>query len=291
MTISKPRVLLQLDTDKHPSSFDAIVAADAGVDHLLAYSHVLPKEVTSLVHGAMFTRSPDNLRSTAIFIGGSDVTAAEALLEAAQVCFFGPVRVSILLDPSGANTTAAAAVQTIANHIPLANATITVLAATGPVGKRAVRLLAQEGSNIRVASRSLDKAAAVCEEVRERSPEAKVTPIAPDNDAALADALIGCDAVLAAGAAGVSLLPASVAEASPVRVAIDLNAVPPAGIEGIGPMDAGCLYGNCHCYGAIGVGGLKMKIHQAALEAIFRRNDAILDAEEIFSIAKNFNAV
>ena len=80
--MSKPRVLIQLDPDRHASVFDAVVAVDAGVDQLLQYSGVKPEDVTALVHGAMFTRGPDDLKSTAIFIGGSRVEAGEALLEA-----------------------------------------------------------------------------------------------------------------------------------------------------------------------------------------------------------------
>ncbi len=67
------RILIQLDGDSHPSSFDSVVAIDAGVDHLLRYQDVQVTSVVPIVHGAMFTRGGDALRHTAIFIGGSDV--------------------------------------------------------------------------------------------------------------------------------------------------------------------------------------------------------------------------
>ena len=103
-----PKILLCLDTDPQPSVFDSVVAIDAGVDHLLRHGGVEPNNVRDLVHGTMFTRGGDMLRHTALFIGGSDTAKAQALLEEVQNSFFGPVRCSTMLDPSGANTTAAA---------------------------------------------------------------------------------------------------------------------------------------------------------------------------------------
>ena len=112
------RILIQLDSDPQPSSFDSIVAVDAGVEHLLPYGGVQVTSVVPLVHGAMFTRGGDQLCSTAIFIGGSDVDVAERILEACDDAFFGPVRVSLMLDASGCNTTASAAVVTASRHAP-----------------------------------------------------------------------------------------------------------------------------------------------------------------------------
>jgi hypothetical protein len=102
------RVLIQLDCDQQPSTFDAIVAVDAGADVLLRHGGVTVDNVVPLVHGAMFTRGSADLASTAIFIGGSDVAAAGAVADRVRATFFGPVRVGVLVDPTGANTTAAA---------------------------------------------------------------------------------------------------------------------------------------------------------------------------------------
>ena len=77
-------LLLQLDPDKHPSAFDRIVAYDAGVDEVLSYGAVQPADVRALIHGAVFTRSPSELRHTAVWVGGSDVGAGEALADAAR---------------------------------------------------------------------------------------------------------------------------------------------------------------------------------------------------------------
>src|SRR5438105_5220993 len=94
----KPKVLVQLDTDPLPSVFDRVVAVDAGADHVFAYGGVTPENVRDLVHGCIFTRK--ELNRTAIFVGGADLAAGEAVLAAARAAMlpkFG-LQVSILLD-------------------------------------------------------------------------------------------------------------------------------------------------------------------------------------------------
>lgn len=283
--MSKPKILVQIDSDEHASLFDAVVGVDCGIDHLLQYASVQLPQVRDLVHGAMFTRGPADLHRTAIFIGGSDVAAGEALLEAVKAAFFGPMRVSVMLDASGANTTAAAAVLAAARHSNLKETDALVLAATGPVGQRAARLLARSGARVRVASRSEQKAEAVCRRVREQVDNAQVTPFGTESAEQLAAALHGAQVVIAAGAAGVQLLSeTSLRDAGDLRVAIDLNAVPPLGIEGSNVTDVAVQRNGVLCYGAIGVGGTKMKIHREAVRRLFASNDQVFDAEEIYAV-------
>lgn len=283
--MSKPKILIQLDSDSQASVFDAVVAVDAGVDKLLQYRNVEPVSVRDLVHGAMFTRGPQDLHHTAIFIGGSDVAAGEALLKKAVECFFGPMRVSVLLDANGANTTAAAAVLAAGRHIELEGATAVVLAGTGPVGQRVARLLAREGAQVRVASRALARSQATCEAIELAVNGAQVTPVQTASLAETIAAVEGAQVIIAAGAAGVELLPAAALEkCTSAKVAIDLNAVPPGGIAGIQVTDKDVDRNGIACYGAIGVGGTKMKIHKAAIKKLFERNDLVLDAEEIFHL-------
>src|SRR3954466_15977313 len=92
------KVLLQLDTDQHPSPFDAIVAEDAGVEVLLSHGGVTPEAVQDLVQGAFFTRAPDDLSSMAVWVGGSDVSAGERILDEVQAAYFGPFRISAMHD-------------------------------------------------------------------------------------------------------------------------------------------------------------------------------------------------
>lgn len=280
------KLLLQLDSDKHASSFDAITAYDAGVDHVLSYGGVSVDDVRNLVYGAMFTRGGEALKNTAIFIGGSSVPAGEAMLKAALDAFFGPVRVSVMADPNGSNTTAAAAVLKIIRAVPPVGKRAVIFAGTGPVGWRAATLLAKEGCQVTITSRSLDRAQSVSRAIRDRF-NLEVTPMEVRDDAGVAKALEGANIVLATGAAGVELVKQELWTASPsVEVVADVNAVPPTGIGGIKPTDDGKVREGRIAFGAIGIGGLKMKIHRAAVAKLFERNDLVLDVEEIYEIGK-----
>jgi hypothetical protein len=284
--LTKPRILVQIDADAQASVFDAVVALDAGADRLLQYHSVRPEQVRDLVHGAMFTRAPDELHHTAIFVGGTDVAAGEALLNEVVASFFGPVRVSVMLDANGANTTAAAAVVTAARHLDLRATKALVLAATGPVGQRVVQLLATAGAQVRVGSRTLARAQQISETIGQRVAGARLQPVSTAGDSELELALDQIDLVIAAGAAGTQLLPRAVRAAQEPRVAIDLNAVPPSGIEGIAPADKAAEHDGVICYGAIGVGGTKMKIHKAAIQRIFSTNDLVLDVDEVYALGR-----
>jgi hypothetical protein len=289
--VAKRKILIQLDSDAHASVFDRVVAVDAGADEVFSYGGVRPTDVRNLVHGAIFTRGPKDLASTAIFVGGSDVAAGEALLaETLQHMLpkFG-LRVSAMLDANGANTTAAAAVRAAARHVDLAGARALVLGGTGPVGQRVARLLARQGAVVRVASRQRDRAARVCEEIKAKVPQASLEPAPTGTSAELAAALAERSVVIAAGAAGAVLLPRSARAACPgLQIAIDLNAVPPLGIEGVEVVDKGVERDGVIGYGAIGVGDTKMKVHKAAIARLFDSNDQVLDAEEIYRLAEAF---
>jgi hypothetical protein len=285
--MSKPKILVQLDTDPQPSVFDGVVAVDAGVDQLFRHGGISPENVRDLVYGCIFTRGGADLASTAIFVGGSNVAAGEALLKAVRKTMFGPMRVSVMLDSNGANTTAAAAVLAAGKHLDLADCQVAVLAATGPIGSRVVRLLAREGAAVLVGSRSLTKAQAACQAVAEQIPNAKLTPFATDSGVPI-DALQGSQVVIAAGAPGVELLSqAERQKIATLQVAIDLSAVPPLGIVGLEATDKAKDRDGHICYGALGVGGTKMKIHKAAIAQLFASNDQVLDAEEIYSLGKS----
>src|SRR5258706_2723256 len=156
--MDKRKILIQLDSDVHASVFDRVVAVDAGAEEIFSYAGVKPEHVQGLVHGAIFTRK--DLKSTAIFVGGSEVGAGEKLMAEAlkhMLPKFG-LRVSIMLDSNGANTTAAASVRAAARHLQLKDAKSLVLGGTGPVGQRVARLLAREGADVRVGSRQQARA-------------------------------------------------------------------------------------------------------------------------------------
>ncbi len=287
--MEKRKILIQLDSDPDPSVFDRVVAVDAGADEVFSYGGVRPETVRDKVHGAIFTRGPKDLGKTAFFIGGSDVSAGERLLAEVRrhmLPQYG-LRVSVLLDSNGANTTAAAAVRSAARHLDLSRAKALVLGGTGPVGQRVALLLALHGAEVRLASRQQERAALAVMAIQAKAPQAHLTPIAVAGPNDLPAALTDCTVVFAAGAAGVVLLPKAERMAcKTLRVVVDLNAVPPLGVEGVEAGDKGKDRDGVIGYGALGVGDLKMKVHRAAIARLFESNDQVLDAEQIYALAQ-----
>lgn len=284
------RILIQLDTDPQPSSFDRVVAIDADVDELFSYGNVTPETVEPLVHGAMFTRGPNDLKNTAIFIGGSNVAASEAVMKKVLATFFGPMRVSVMMDANGSNTTAAAAVIAASRHLPLANTETLLLGGTGPVGLRIAQLLAKEEAVVRIASRSLERARQTCETIAAAVPGSRLIACEIETADGLQSASRNVQLIIAAGAAGVELFSEEARLAIPtLKVAIDLNAVPPAGLQGIDVTDKADDKNNVICYGAIGIGGTKMTIHKTAIKTLFTQNNALLETETIYEIAQSLS--
>jgi hypothetical protein len=287
--VDKRKILIQLDSDPQPSVFDRVVAIDAGADEVFSYGSVKLELVRNMVHGAIFTRGRNDLKHTALFIGGSDVALGEQLFAEAckhMIPSFG-LRVSVLLDPNGSNTTAAAAVHAASRHLDLKATKALVLGGTGPVGQRVALLLARQGGEVRIGSRQQTRASAVAEAIRNKVAGARVEPAGIASADALPSALKERTLVISAGAEGVVMLPRAARTACPtLKVAIDLNAVPPLGIEGVEVTDKAVERDGMVCYGAIGVGGTKMKIHKAAVARLFESNDQVLDAEQVFALAQ-----
>jgi hypothetical protein len=282
----KRKILLQLDSDRLPSVFDAVTACDAGADVLLARGGVKPEDVRDQIYGLLFTRGGEDLKSSAAFIGGSDVEAGEALFQAARDSFFGPFKVSLMLDSNGCNTTAAAAVAKIRGAMDLSGKKVVVLAGTGPVGQRAAGLLAGEGAEVVITSRRLDRVQAACLAVEKRFGK-KTAPAEVSDEQSSRRVLAGANAVLCTGAAGVQLIPEAMwADNASLAVLADINAVPPVGVQGLEPQCDGQERHGKKLYGALGIGGLKMLVHRACVAQLFERDDLILDAEAVYAVAK-----
>jgi len=279
------KLLLQIDSSPHPSVFDRIVAYDGGADEVMSYGGVTADAVRDLVHGCIFTRGPKDLRNTAIFIGGTDMAAGERLLAAVIKSFFGPMRVSVMLDANGSNTTAVAAVAKLQQAAGgnLQGRRALVVAGTGPVGMRAAGLFAKAGADVVITSRRQADPALV-DGIMGRF-GGRVRAIAMADSSQAASALDGIELLLNAGPAGVRLITRDAwAGRAGLGAAADLNAVPPLGIEGIEVMDNGAVRDGVTVFGALGVGGLKMKIHKACIAHMFERNDLVLDAETIADV-------
>jgi hypothetical protein len=281
------KLLYQLDTDPLPSVFDNVVGFDGGADHVSAYGGVTADNVGTLVEGAIFTRGPKDKRNTAIFIGGASLSEGQAVLAAVRAKFFGKFRVSVMFDSNGANTTAAAAVAWLGHGRSLHGKRAVVLAGTGPVGQRAALLLAREGAEVAITGRRRAAVQAVSDSINAQF-GTNVRPIEAPGPAERMAALEGAHIVLAAGAAGIGLLEAQQWQTHPtLELIADANATPPAGIEGVGASDRGLVSHGKILYGALGFGALKLAVHRASIARLFEQNDLVLDADEIYGIAKD----
>ena len=280
------KLLYQLDTDATPSVFDSVVGFDGGADHVIGHANMTAATVGPLIEGAIYTRGPKDKQFTALFVGGSRLEDAEAILAAAQTKFFGKFRVSIMLDSNGCNTTAAAAVALLVKGGPVAGMRAVVLAGTGPVGSRAAAMLALEGATVTITGRNLAKTQAAATAISTRF-GVSVAAVEAADEAARHSAIEGAGIVLAAGAAGHQLVQAeSWQGSSSIQRMADFNPEPPLGLGGIDASDKAKDYAGKLAFGALGIGGLKLRLHRACVARLFTSNDQVLDAEAILAIAK-----
>ena len=281
------KLLLQLDSSRLPSVFDQVVAYDAGADVVMSYGGITEGDVRDLIHGCIFTRGPKDLKNTAVWIGGSNMSAGEQLLAMAQDALFAPYSVSLMLDSNGSNTTAVAAVVKIEETLgDLRGKKVVILAGTGPVGQRAAGLLAKDGAHVTITSRKPEQGDKARQFIGVRF-DVEVEAVALADPSRLPQVLDGAEILLNSGPAGVQMVARSAwTAAKSLKVAVDLNAVPPLGIEGVDVNDAGEKREGVVVYGAFGVGNFKTKLHKACVAKLFTRNDLVLDAEAIADVAR-----
>ncbi|GJE15949.1 NADP-dependent methylenetetrahydromethanopterin/methylenetetrahydrofolate dehydrogenase [Methylobacterium marchantiae] len=281
------KLLFQFDTDTVPSVFDVVVGYDGGADRITGYGNVTPENVGALVDGTIYTRGGSEKKSTAIFVGGGSMAAGEAVFEAVKKRFFGPFRVSIMLDSNGSNTTAAAGVALVQKAAgSLQGKKAVVLAGTGPVGMRSAALLAQEGATVVLCGRSLDKAQAAADAINKRF-KVNISAAATPDAASRAAIVKGQNLVFSAGAIGLELLAeADWKDEASIEFIADYNAQPPLGFGGIEAMDKGKERHGKKVFGALGIGGLKLKLHRACVGQLFENTEQVFDAEEIYALAK-----
>ncbi len=282
------KLLLQLDSSRLPSVFDQVVAYDAGADVVMSYGGIAEGDVRDLIHGCIFTRGPKDLHNTAVWIGGNNMTAGEQLLAMAQDALFAPFSVSLMLDSNGSNTTAVAAVVKIEEALgDLDGKKVVILAGTGPVGQRAAGLLAHDGAEVTITSRKPEQGDKARQFISARF-NVQVDAFTLNDPSQLPRVLDGAEVLLNSGPAGVQMVPEAVWKAAKtLKIAVDLNAVPPLGIEGIDVNDAGVKRNGMPVFGAFGVGNFKTKLHKACVAKLFTRNDLVLDAEAIAEIARD----
>lgn len=275
--MTKKRILHFLTPLKNVSPFDVNMAADAGFDVIVPYSDVDLKEVAGLVQDAIFSRAPADGRHTAVLIGGREPMLALDMLDAAKQAMVPPhFEISVMADPSGAFTTAAGMVAVVEKHLKakglaLDGRRVAVFGATGPVGRVAGLIAARAGAKVTlVGYDGLQRVTASADAMGERFGIA-LRPADGSTEAGNTAAAAAAEVILAAGRAGLQILSArQLAAANDLLVALDVNAVPPAGIEGVGAFDDGKALpsGDAVGVGALAAGNIKFKTEHELLAAM-----------------------
>ena len=302
--MERPYILHMFTPSRQMSPFDINMAADAGYQIIVPYSDVTLDGIAGLTQDTIFSRGPKGVARTGIFIGGRDATMAADMVERAKAAMVKPFVVSVMADPSGSYTTAAAMVACVEAALKrhhgqdLAGQRVLVLGGTGPVGRIAGVLAAQAGAEVHLSSRH---GTDVAEEAAVESGKrfgVTLHGISAGDKAALRASLADADVVLACAAAGVQVVSAAdLAFAKRVKVVADVNAVPPEGIAGVGVMDdakplagtgaAGPVVG----IGALAVGNVKYQTqHRMLVQMRNAEKAVVLSFPEAFAVARAFLA-
>ena len=287
------KVLLQLDTDEHPSPFDAIVAHDAGVDVLLVARRRQGRGVR-----ARSRRTPSSpagsTTSTRWPSGSAARTCAdgEEIFDEVQKAFFGPFRVSVMLDSNGCNTTAATTIARIAKARDLSGDRAVVIG-LGAVGLRSAVLLQKEGCEVTVAALSPDlfggdRPLSPPARPRGRAAARPRRRASRPTAASSRRSLDGrADRPLRRPRPACRCCAATSGRAHPtIELLADYNAAEPLGLEGTKATDDLADHDGKLVLGALAIGGPKMKVHKACVRRLFESNDQVLDTDAVYAIAK-----
>ncbi|HHJ39538.1 MAG: methylenetetrahydromethanopterin dehydrogenase [Methylothermaceae bacteria B42] len=297
--MEKPYILHMLSTEKNLSPFDVNMAQDAGWQVTMPYLHVKEDEVRGLIQDAIFSRGPAGVKREAAFIGGRDAECAVKMLKIAQESMVPPFEISVLADPSGAFTTAAAMVAAAERELgrkfntDLSGKVVLILAGTGPVGQIAAVLCAKAGAKVTILGRQKEKSERIAKMVNEFFGEGQ-TQITGEGNDILPELLPETDVIFATGAAGIQLLTADQVAAAPkLKVAADVNAVPPEGIAGIDAMADGALIAGSPAgavgIGALAIGNIKYQAHHRLLKLMRETEKPVyLHFDQAFEMAREF---
>lgn len=268
------------------SPFDVNMACDAGYEVVVPYANVDLVQVAALTQDAIFSRGPKGVKRTGIFIGGRDNLLAAQMFDAARVAMVPPFEASVFVDPSGAFTTAGAMIACVQRRLQAAQATtlagrrVAVFGGTGPVGAAAAVLAAQAGAQSGLVAREDTIRAQRMVDALNTRYDVGIEVFDATTPARRADMLADVEVALATARAGVQVLTRTDLDAC-VRllVAADVNAVPPAGIEGVGAFDDGkplqAASGKALGIGALAIGGIKYQTEKGLFERMLAADKAL----------------
>lgn len=294
--MDKPYILHLFTPASNASPFDINMAYDAGYNAVSPYTGVTLGDVAGLTQDVIFSRGPKGAQRSGIFISGRAPAAACDMLAAARKAMVPPFEVSVFADPSGAFTTGAAMLASAesvlrkAHGAELGGRKVLVMGGSGAVGSTVAILAAQAGAHVTLVGHDgVEAAQRVAALLAERF---GVHLEAADGSSGARKSVLLQDAeiVLATARAGVQVLPAALIKSAPrLLVVADVNAVPPAGIEGIEVMDAGKRLDTPLCasgIGALAIGNVKYRVQQNLFKLMLQAerpvyldfNDALKEA-------------
>ncbi len=295
--MAKRSILHMFDPMPNNSPFDINMALDNNFDVLMPYSNVKLDSIYGLTQDAIFSRSPAGIKRTCIFIGGRDIGMAMDMIATAKQAMVPPFEVSILADPSGAFTTAAALVACVEkalkeNHNKaLKDCKALVFGGTGPVGIATGVIASIAGAETTLVDHiSLEAATDAAKEYNRRC-HSNLSGAKANSDEEKALLLEDADIVFCTAKAGIQVLSTNVlTQAKQLKVAGDVNAVPPAGIEGISAQDKGVKLENMNGtigIGALAIGNIKYKTQNILLQMLLETEKPVyLDFREAFNKAR-----
>jgi methylene-tetrahydromethanopterin dehydrogenase len=262
--MEKRSILHMLDPMPNISPFDVNMAMDAGFDVLMPYSGVKLDSVHGLTQDAIFSRSPAGIKRTAIFIGGRDLGLAMDMLNACKHAMVPPFEVSVFADPSGAFTTAAALVACVEKELKskhgkqLNECKAVVFGGTGSVGIATGVIAALAGASTTLTDHLSSETAEDVAQAYHRRFGCDLKAALASSDSDKMRLLADADIIFCTAKAGIQVLNATVlSAATQLKVAGDVNAVPPVGIEGIKRSHFGePLVYAVNAKGAVGIGAL-----------------------------------
>lgn len=290
-------ILHMFAPQKHMSPFDVNMAADAGYKVIVPYVNVAREEVTGLVQDAIFSRPPAYGVRTGVFIGGKDALLALDMMQSAKEAMVPPFELSVFADPAGSFTTAAAMVACVEKVMKnkfqrdWKNTKVAIFGATGVVGFASAVIAALEGATVRmVAHRGLERVVATANAAKERF-GVDLEPVAGETPEQKAAILADAEVVFAAAAAGVQVLSTDeLKNAGKLLVTADVNAVPPAGIEGMELFMNGEVLPGCTTtlgVGPLAIGDIKYKTQAGLFKRMIDSDKPLmLDFREAFALAR-----
>ena len=289
-------VFVFLDTDKYCSPFDLLVAIDAFPDSMIfKYENVTGEDAPKIVFDLLFPRGPEGAKHTKVFINGSNFEEVEKVVQATQKAMkSAPWGNSIIVDPRGGYSTAAAAVaKTFGASMEkglgtLEGKKVTVLAGTGPVGQTAARIYAAEKADVTISSRSLAKGQAVADKINAECGATRVKVVEVSKPEQTESAVKDAEIILAAGAGGIQLLSAAdIDQASKCKIVGDINAIKPLGVEGLGSNDDKEMKPGVWGIGALAIGKLKIKTEMEMIKRATTEPSGLFDYAIAYTIAKD----